>query len=193
MRKAVPAVLLTMILGAFAMASIACSPYYANAQIPCTPGSPGVETMPVQMVCPYVGASYETLAIKCPGDDHFRIDTICKLCGHRHYYNIRYWPDDYFAGNYYFYWGWFYPRAYWNQYWPYRQFHARGRYPIDRPVPLPHPRTNNNQRFDRPRTVHPPALPPPPRMNTRHNQPRNYPPPPPPQHGHPRPPSRPHK
>lgn len=175
-----------MIFGLLAFASSACVTAYVSE--PCTPLTPGAESMKIVFVCPYVGASYETEALKCPGDDHFRVDVYCKLCGRRHAYNINYWPDDYGPDMYIFYWGWFYPHTYWNQWWSYGHRHHLVRPPMIHPRPLPHPRRYFDRRHDRPGTVRPPALPAPPRAERPRGQPRPVaPPPPPPQQGNQRP------
>ncbi len=182
MKKTILISLFLAVAGLFTTVIVGCVPYYqssAQAKIACTPGDPGVETIKVQMVCPYVGASYETLAVKCPGDDHFRIDVVCKLCGHRHHYNIRYWPDDYWDQGYVYYWGWFYPQPYWNHYKPYVS-HPRAK-PGQHPRYMPHPRMYPDRNLNRPHQVRPPA----PRV-----MPRNA-PPPPNQFGQPHPPPRP--
>jgi len=186
------AVLLFAVCGLFVFTNVGCVPVvYYHQSIPCTPDTPGVEKMMVRFVCPYVGASYETEALKCPGDDHFRIDVVCKLCGRRHHDNIRYWPEDYRVDGYYLYYGWFYPYDWWDRYGPYYGY--RGYRPhtiIPHSRLLPHPQRYPNKNLRNPREIQPPSLP---RMQNSHGQTSHHnslPPQPPPQRGQSSPPSR---
>lgn len=181
MKKTILVALFFAVFGLFAFISTSCAPVYwgsypAQASVPCTPGTLGVETIKVELVCPYTGESYETQAVKCPGDDRYRINVVCRLCGYQHYYNIGYWPDDYWQQRYIFYWGWFYPYPYWHHYRPYIT------HPYPRPGPhprfLPHPRMYPDRNLRQPRQVRPPVP---------HSQ-RKHSPPPPPQFGRPHPP-----
>lgn len=142
---------------------------------PCTVSTPGVEKLTIQFVCPRVGASYETVVLKCPGDETFRVDVACQLCGRHHRYPVTYWPYDYWMNGYYFYGGWFYPANYWRSYWwPYyyhRPYTWHRSHVIERPVP------------GRAGVRTPPALP---RPSGHSGQ---APPPPPPQKAVPSPPS----
>jgi hypothetical protein len=100
------------------IALVSCA---ARRPTPCIIGDPGVEVMTIQFVCPNVGASYETTVIKCPRDRHFRMDFICQLCGHRHSYNLTYFPYPYRWSDFYFYGGFWYQSNYWQRYWPYHR------------------------------------------------------------------------
>ncbi len=86
---------------------------------PCLVGDPGVQVMTIQFVCPNMGASYETTVIKCPWDRHFRMNFVCQLCGHRHYYDLTYLPYPYRWNDYYFYGGHWYSSYYWQRHWSY--------------------------------------------------------------------------
>lgn len=104
---------------------------------PCLIGDPGVQVMTIQFVCPNVGASYETTVIKCPNDRHFRMDFICQLCGHRHYYDIGYLPYPYRWNDYYFYGGYWYSSYYWQRHWSYPPSYGRRLVPPRRPPVSP--------------------------------------------------------
>lgn len=104
----------------------------ARRPAPCLIGDPGVRVMTVQFVCPYLGASYETTVVKCPGDRYFRIDLVCALCGRRHHYSMRDVPYPYRWNDFYFYNGWWYQSHYWQQHWPYRN-HSPSYRPRSRP------------------------------------------------------------
>jgi hypothetical protein len=156
-------VFVCLVLAIFAIVVAACSTNPA----PCTVSAPGVETLKVQFVCPRVGASYEAVALKCPGDETFRVDIACQLCGRHHYYPVRYWPSDYRFSDYFFYGGWFYPDSYWRTYWwpyyyhrPYRWHRSHTVYPPVRP-----PRKTESvtpPQFPKPRDMKPNQTPPPP-------------------------------
>ena len=156
-----------------------------RAPVACTPGTPGVERMTIHFVCPVVGASYETEVYKCAGDKHFRMDIICKLCGRRHSYAVRYWPTDYWTTDYYFYGGWFYPRQYWVRYWPYSGPQYIGPPYIYPPIPAEQRQVNPPRGTPRPPREFPsprPVQPPPPARRLGS--------PPPQQMGQPAPPPR---
>ena len=104
---------------------------------PCLVGDPGVQVMTVRFVCPYVGASYETTVIKCPGDRHFRRDFICQLCGRRHHYDLEYLPYPYLWNDYYFYGGYWYSSYYWQRHWSYPPSYGRRSIPLRPPVYVP--------------------------------------------------------
>lgn len=79
------------LLFCFALTFAGCVFVGCAKRIPalCSPTAPGVEKMTIQFVCPYVGASYPVEVFKCPGDKHFRVDIVCKLCGRRHHQTIQ--------------------------------------------------------------------------------------------------------
>ena len=134
---------LLIILGV-ALISTGC----AKRMTVCAPYTPGVDKMTIDFVCPYIGASYQTEVYKCPGDNHFRLDISCQLCGHRHRYAINHWPHNYWDSSYYFYEGWFFARSYWDRYWP------RG---YSRPyMRRPHSMSPPPRNFGGPRDVQPP-------------------------------------
>lgn len=107
----------------------------AAGQAPmCLPGDPGVEAITIQFACPNVGASYETVVIKCPGDTHYRMDFVCQLCGRRHNYSIRYLPYPYVWSEFYFYDSHWYTSLWWRQHWPHNFYPPRGYRPGPPPL-----------------------------------------------------------
>lgn len=132
-----------------------CASCAVRRPTPCLVGDPGVQVMTIQFVCPNVGASYETTVIKCPWDRHFRMDFVCQLCGHRHYYDIGYLPYPYRWNDYYFYGGYWYSSYYWQRHWSYPPSYGRRLFPPRPPVnpPVKPPRRPPDQN-------RPPARPP---------------------------------
>lgn len=168
MKKFIGVLLAILAIAVLAFGTSACAVNPPH----CTASTSGVEKLTVQFVCPRVGASYEAMALKCPGDEYFRVDVVCQLCGRHHYYPVRYWPLDYRFSDYYFYGGWFYPGSYWRTYWwphyyhyPYRWHRSHAVYPPTRPpgkseVIIP-------PEFPKPRGMKPNQAPPPPPQQQR--------------------------